>query len=72
MEIKAKFKGKDGSEGYRNGETYKLKFGMADDDTRQGSDHFIRIWAWQSPGRYSNKVLYSSLKSFLNNWQVIG
>lgn len=64
MEIKAKFKGKDGSVGYRNGETYKLKFGMADD--------VIEIWQLISPSQGKNKVLYSSLKSFLNNWQVIG
>lgn len=60
MEIKAKFKGRDGSVGYRNGANYRLVF-AAD---AQG----IRLYDTARPA--SSVVMYSSLKSFLNNWQI--
>lgn len=73
MEIKAKFKGRDGSEGYANGATYRLIFGVVDNITEQRPRRLIEIWRiTESPGLAKNPVRYSSLKAFLNNWQVIG
>lgn len=61
MEIKAKFKGRDGSVGYRNGANYKLIFAADSSGVR----------AFDSGRPASSVVMYSSLKAFLNNWQVL-
>lgn len=71
MDIIAKFKGKDGSEGYVKGETYKLLFRTTDDDSRRGTNHFITIWKYRNPSTAGNKVVYSSLFKFLENWEVL-
>lgn len=60
MEIKAKFKGRDGSVGYRNGVNYRIIF-AADS---QG----IRLYDSARPK--DSVVMYSSLGAFLNNWQI--
>lgn len=67
MEIKAKFKGRDGSLGYRNGQTYLLEFKTVDDNNRAGSDQLIQAYRTDGKG----VVLYSTMRNFLNNWQVI-
>jgi len=48
MKIKAKFKGQDGSLGYRNGENYTLLFTVQDNRRLPYYDHIIirRIIAW--------------------------
>lgn len=73
MEIKAKFKGRDGSVGYRNGETYKLEFKTVDDDNRQGCDHLILISRINEVNRAigTNLVVYDTMRGFLNNWQIL-
>lgn len=72
MKIKAKFKGKDGSVGYRNGENYWLYFRL---DSHQGDDFIYIEEITESVGcltsiRKESYCEYASLKAFLNNWQV--
>jgi len=73
MKIKAKFKGADGSCGYRNGQNYTLDFKTTDDNAKQGSDHLVQIYKINTdcPCIGTNIVLYESLRSFLNNWQIL-
>lgn len=72
MKIKAKFKGADGSMGYRNGENYHLQFTTRDAQTLVDGSEKIIIWRTFPDGRMyeGSLVPYTSLKSFLNNWQV--
>lgn len=61
MKIKAKFKGANGSLGYKNGSNYKLRFTV--------SDGQITITPYNDLDTCSI-CRYDSLRSFLNNWQV--
>lgn len=65
MEIKAKFKGKDGSLNYQNGFNYKLRFTI--ENTLEGNR--VKIKCLSHP--QCEPCLYNSLKLFLNNWQVL-
>ncbi len=74
MLIKAKFKGANGSLGYENGKNYRLRFRTESDN---GEDFiFIQeVVKEQFNGaiisiRSGSYCPYSSLKAFLNNWQV--
>lgn len=60
MKIKAKFKGADGSLGYQNGANYDLHFTVKDGE--------IIITDLARPAR--GLCVYSTFRSFLNNWQV--
>jgi hypothetical protein len=66
MKIKAKFKGKN-SLGYENGKTYNLLFHTEKDII------YIKQVVINIPliTRNSSYCPYSSLRAFLNNWQVL-
>lgn len=72
MNIKAKFKGANGSLGYENGKTYQLEFKTTDKiDDRGKIVEQIRVLR-RSGSMGAGICYYDSLKAFLNNWQVIG
>ena len=58
MIIKAIFKGKDGSLGYKNGQEYLLQVEQYD------NSKMLRI-------EHPTKCVYSTLTSFLRNWENI-
>lgn len=72
MKIKAKFKGRDGSLGYRNGGNYVLEFETARRRIPYSTDFkdVIKITNLSLSG-YMGECEYDSLKAFLNNWQVL-
>lgn len=71
MKIKAKFKGADGSMGYRNGVNYALSFDtvFARPPYQTKKQEFILVKSI-NPTAGGDPVFYESLKGFLNNWQV--
>lgn len=71
MKIKAKFKGKDGSLGYENGKTYPLIFGTVRNVVNGNLRDQIKI-VRSDCSLVVGTCYYDSLKTFLNNWQVIG
>lgn len=61
MVVIAKFIGKDGSMGYRNGEVYNLKTYM----------HENMMWV-KALGTRLPHVPYIYLESLLENWEILG
>jgi len=68
MKIKAKFKGADGSLGYRNGENYSLNFGTR---LTQCLTREAIVVSPEVHTKSQTPIVYESLKSFLNNWQIL-
>lgn len=66
MVVKAKFKGQNGSKGYATGKTYELVFGV----DHPGCTIYDRA---RSTGKDSggSLVRYSTMRKFLDNWEVI-
>ena len=75
MEIKAKFKGADGSLGYRNGMNYFLNFETVRVRLPYSTTVMEKIRVTNLTGgraaTYSTVCDYDSLKAFLNNWQIL-
>jgi hypothetical protein len=75
MKVRAKFKGKDGSVGYKTGSDYTLRFHSYSEGDRDGIQ--IQEIVSESHGgaitrlRNESHVKYSSLRKFLDNWEVI-
>jgi len=70
MQITAKYKGKDNKKGYKNGQQYRLLFNTVNvfgTFKERIEINNIRINDWDK----NSTVLYTSLKKFLNNWEVI-
>ena len=70
MKIRAKFKGKDGSLGYRTGRNYTLNFGLSVPYNSTKSCIEISVFNNNEWDR-NTTCRYSSLKKFLENWDVI-
>jgi len=70
MKIKAKFKGADGSMGYRNGTNYALEFEtvFARPPYQKTQQEFILVKPLVKDA--GEPVFYESLKGLLNNWQI--
>jgi hypothetical protein len=70
MKVKARFKGTNGSLGYKTGKMYKLDFGVVSvfgtaKSRIEISDSHVSSWD-------KNTICqYASLKKFLENWDVI-
>ena len=62
----AKFIGKDGSMGFRNGETY-----MIESWVERAGVWTKEAWIWVRSSPQGLKCPYSSLEAFLLNWEVI-
>lgn len=70
MIVIAKFKGKDGSMGYKNERRYRLDFDVVSiygTANQKISINDSQISGWDK----NTNVQYSSLKKFLENWDVI-
>lgn len=65
--VKAKFKGRDGSLGYKTGGTYKLLFSLEDNNNTFRKKIFI-----EDVEEVCQPCVYSNLKTFLDNWEVVG
>ena len=61
MVILAKFTGKDGSMGFRTGQTYDIKTYMSDN----------MMWV-KALGTHLKHIPYTQLESFLENWEILG
>ena len=61
MVIVAKFIGRDGSMGFRTGETYNIKTYM--------SDNMMYVKAL---GTHIKHIPYTQLESLLENWEILG
>jgi len=68
MRVKAKFKGADGSEGYRTGEVYVFEFVIRNRCELPHSEVIVIKPYGLSP---VSPVVYESLKSFSNNWEIL-
>lgn len=70
MIVTAKFKGKDGSKGYKSGKRYRLNFNVVSVYATANSRIEIddsQVSDWDK----NTTVQYSSLKKFLDNWEVV-
>lgn len=64
--IRAKFTGKDGSQGYRKGEKYTLLAWMQKQSLFGPSYIFVK-----RPGIDSSQCPYLTIRLFLSNWEII-
>lgn len=69
MKVRAKFKGKDGSLGYKNGSDYSLDFNNITHPFGSTKE-VIHIEKANDLERITT-VIYSSLRKFLDNWEVL-